>query len=462
MEWPVVVQRQKKSSFERADDSDVRLVLASLPKKLKRVAGMGMLSNGGRFYPDLGYPEYATPEDTSYMGTVANEIAGENIVHGALAKLKEDGVFHDFILNKRVIDDAQNTWGYHISFCGDAERLEISDEALRPLGAHLATISLYAGAGAIVNTHEGAQFVTAQKVLSLNYDSESATGQNKKALINTRREPLADNERFVRVHVTSLDANMSPWASWMKLGTTSLVLRMMEHGYMSETFEFKKDMHQVAKDVARDPDLKRVIELDDGTTVSALAIQTSLLTQAKKMAGAMGDDLPEEDHRVLVEWERALDDLALNPLKLIDRADWVFKRAMLQKYMARHSLSLSNELVIKKERQYSHIGELTMGMKLRNGLWADHTPHERIEEARFSAPTTTRAFARAAFIKKHIKRTKGISVTWQSASVPNVPKETLRMTDPYDVDGVRVAGEVIAKKPATILGPWPRVNLVRQ
>ena len=51
---------------------------------------------------------------------------------------------------------------------------------------------------------------------------------NKRPLVNTRDEPHADVNRYRRFHVIIGDANMSEWATALKVGTTALVLGFIE------------------------------------------------------------------------------------------------------------------------------------------------------------------------------------------------------------------------------------------
>src|SRR5690606_38465495 len=50
----------------------------------------------------------------------------------------------------------------------------------------------------------------------------------KRPIINTRDEPHADADRYRRLHVIIGDANLSEIATYLKAGTTALVLSMIE------------------------------------------------------------------------------------------------------------------------------------------------------------------------------------------------------------------------------------------
>lgn len=434
MEWAVLARKGPREIFEQAEAGDIGQAILHKDKQLKRSLPNGMLSNGGRYYADVGqHPEYATAEDTSFIGTVANEFAGEKIVYDSLVNAQHAGVFHDFILSKRVVDDQLHTWGYHMSLSADASRVPITTTALAPLGIHLATMNIYAGAGAVIPTAHGAVFTTAQKVLNLNTDFAGSSHGNEQPLLSLRSEALANTNLYSRVHVTSLDANMSPWATWMKLGTTSIVLRMMEHNYLGSGQFFKNSMHKVALQVAHDTSLKRSVELADGSTILPIDIQGELVLRAEKLAKTGG--LSTEEKLVLAEWKRVLTDLATEPDRAFDRVEWVAKRTHLRKYMARHALQLSDQQVLKRDRQWSHIAPDSIGARLRKKSWAAWMPPtEQIDSAYFDPPTTTRAVGRASLVRAFAEsRDHEFTATWTEAKVAGSGVKWF-MLDPYAVN----------------------------
>lgn len=441
MEWSVLVKNGKDMPYRQPGADEASAYLMCRDDSLISSQPLGMLTNGGRLYIDVGaHPEYATPEDDTHMGTVANEFAGENIMFDALSKAKNRGLMKNFLLNKRVVDDGYNTWGYHMSLCADAERLNISSKSLMPLGMHLATINVFAGAGAIVPTaRNGTMYTVAQKSLTLNRDFGLNSHHESNPLVSLRQEALADNGRYERIHITSLDANMSPWATWMKLGTTSIVLHMLESGYLKDTTYFENDMHEVASMVACDTTLKKSFKMEDGTACTAIDIQTQLMHRAKYYAKDEG--LNDEELHILSEWERALSDLRANPELLQDRVDWIAKRAVLRRYIARHALSFASDIVREKDRQWSYIGPLSIGGRLRETLWSKWMPpQEHIDYAYRNPPKTTRAVARAALIRKYALSIDHTFVSnWDLAQTTSQKGRTKYIfNDPYQTEAIRV------------------------
>ncbi len=431
MEWSVQTRKGANDIYEQATTKDIKLALRNKDQKLIRSEPNGMLSNGGRYYEDIGlHPEYATPEDTSFMGTVASEFAGEDIVYDSFVNAQNHNTFHDFILNKRVVDDELHTWGYHMSFSADAEKIPVTSVSLAPLGKHLSTMNIFTGAGAVIPTRNGAIYTTAQKVLNLNTDFSHSSHQTDQPLINLRNEALSDDEIYSRVHVTCLDANMSPWATWMKLGTTSIVLRMMEKGYLKNNY-FKNEMHRVAIHVAHDTSLERTVTLSDGSTIRPLDIQGELVLLAEKLAKNEG--ISTEEYEILSEWKRVLVDLASDPEKTSDRVEWVARRKIIKDYMGRHAVSLSDPSVFRLDRSWSHIGPDTIGTMMRKRVWAKWMPAaESLKHAYLEPPMTTRALGRASLIHRYGESPDhNFTASWSFAELANT-RERWYMGNPYD------------------------------
>src|SRR6202011_4249011 len=93
----------------------------------------------------------------------------------------------------------------------------------------LVTRQVYAGAGKVLQTARGAMYCVSQRAEHIWEGVSSATTRSR-PIINTRDEPHADAERFRRLHVIVGDSNMSETTMLLKVGSTDLVLRMIEAG----------------------------------------------------------------------------------------------------------------------------------------------------------------------------------------------------------------------------------------
>lgn len=434
MEWSLLTRESPSSRYVQPEKpSDI---LQNHKPETLRAIGQYMC-NGSRYYVDVGsHMEYATPECDSIEMTLAHEIAGERILHETLTNARNAGMFDGFKLNKRVVDSDANTWGYHTSFSAEKSKMPIDDRHLRPLGLHLATQNIYAGAGAVYNHRQSKRivFALAQKVLNLNADYSPSSHGSSNPLLSTRNEPLAATEKFSRVHLTSMDANMSPWATRMRLGTTSLLIRAIENGYNGDNLKFKHNtMHVMAKRVAHDLNLENVYELEDGTTISALDIQYELLDEVTQFVEKNG--APKEELDIRDEWEATLEKLQNGPETLRDRADWVLKYEAITTYLGRHGLNIESPAAAAKDLKWDLIDETYgIGMKLRRGSWKKWMPDEStIQAAMTEPPATTRANIRGRLIGKYYESAKDCGAEWNHLKSSKL-ELNYQFKDPYQTD----------------------------
>jgi proteasome accessory factor A len=429
MEWSIMVQELEGADFmQLSDEHAERVVNDFLPSNILRVSDM--LQNGGRLYVDVGdHVEYATPEDDWLFGTVINEFAGEQIVLGALLQARNAGMFHDFRMYKRVVDDELSTQGYHNSFLSPGNRMKIDAKHLSLAGLHIATGNMFFGSGAVILDRAGqGHYRLAQKVLNLTTDFARTSHGADQPLISLRDEPLTKSDKYKRVHLTSFDPNMSPWATWVRLGSMSIVLRMVEQGYFGTELMPKADLYKLAKHVAADLSLKKLVRLENGKMVRPEQLQEALIERADKM------DLPEEEVEVREEWKRAHTDIKKDPRLLIDRADWVAKRAALDRYMKRHNLWLAHHVVRGKDLQWDDRGPDGIGVAMRRSRkgYAPMMPTKRqLSAARNHAPSTTRAHVREREIRGIVAKGDVATayVDWEDVIWPGV--HTLHLKDPH-------------------------------
>src|SRR3989442_11849046 len=132
---------------------------------------------------------------------------------------------------------------------------------------------------------------------------------NRRPLVNTRDETHADTSRYRRFHVILGDSNMSEWATAMKIGTTSLVLDLIERGEAPQ-LEIAQPI-DANKSISRDQTYDWIIELKDGRKISAIDVQRIYLRAASKL----WRDPPDAEHAwILCEWQNVLNDLERDPI----------------------------------------------------------------------------------------------------------------------------------------------------
>jgi hypothetical protein len=405
MEWSVTVPDPNNvADIVPVTGSSISDYMDSYVRRLSYLGSSAnyFLGIGSRYYLDMNkFPEYATPEDVSFLGTTANELVGEQIMHDTFCSesnnhtARETGAITQLSLNKRVIDDNEKTWGYHESYAVDATTgIEVTQEKLALLGVHMATRNIFFGAGVL---RPDGTYALAQKSLGLGSDYSTDTLWDK-PVVNLRNEPHADKSQWLRVHMTSGDANMSPWATRMKLGTTSLVLRLIEHGDNLGNIRPEVDLHELGKFVAYDIGLKNRYKLKHNGAMTAVQIQRQLMLAASRLAQKVS--LPEEELWTLNEWEKACADIQQDSLLLRDRVDWVTKRRLLERSHDRHGFAWDSPQMRGIDRQWDRIGPSSIGIALRETALSKWMPSEAlIQERTTTPPQTTRARVRGGFIK---------------------------------------------------------------
>jgi hypothetical protein len=371
-----------------------RSYLATVPH-LGKTAN-SFLANGADLYKDLNSVwEYATPEDDSYLGTTANEIAGEEIVYEALWAARELGVIGPFSIFNRVVDDNGTTLGYHESY-NTIPSVWINSSELALLGLHLATRQIFFGLGYL---DMNGDFWMSQKVSGLNRDYDKQTTNRAKPVVNLRDQPLDDSKLSRRIHVTSGDPNRSPWATRVKLGSTSLVIGLLELGEQLRSVRFREELHIVAHKMGTDLKVRNGYPLQLGGTATALEAQQEIikLVRSQQKSGNMA--LSEEDGWTLDEWEKAAADMIQNPALLQRRVDWMTKFYRLYNFHEKNGTAWASEEMRQKERFYDYIGPNNVIRYLREKAWQEYMPSkELIELRKKSAPENTRARLRGAFV----------------------------------------------------------------
>lgn len=440
MEWSLSTPGALPSSEERdARDNGYGSIFKHYVPTLSHVGKDNnnnyYLGNGARFYMDVGnHPEYATPEDAYFLGTAANEIAGERIMVNSTKKANRPNNEYllslpEYGLHKRLIDDNGITWGNHENYCASADlRPPTSDKErtqkiLGLLGVHMATRSIFFGAGVLL---ANGQYLLSQKSLTTHKDFEHGTTGTSKPLVNLRDEPHAESNKFYRVHVVSGDANMSPWAVRMKLGTTSLVLRLMEAGIEVPELQPSKPLNLITRQVASDLSTQNHYPMEHGKSLTALEIQQRLVREVGRLAARVS--LPEEELWTLEEWQRACYDLQYGPHGLADRADWAAKFALLRGVHDRRGLSWESPELRGIDRHWDRIDIRGAGIAFRESTFSEWMPPEELIVERMSQPPVyTRARLRGKFVQA-FSGNANASVDWMTLKMA---PQTFSIKDPY-------------------------------
>src|SRR5437867_647482 len=359
------------------------------------------LANGARLYLDVGsHPEYATPECDSISDLVVHDKAGERILEQLLAsaeqRLREEGIRGVIYLFKNNTDSAGNSYGCHENYL--TSRRDDFGHYAEVLIPFFVSRQIYAGAGKVLQTARGAMFCISQRAEHIWEGVSSATTRSR-PIINTRDEPHADAERYRRLHVIVGDSNMSEYATFLKVGATSILLRMLEDSSVVLRDMTLENPIRAIREISHDTTCTRKVRLANGREATALDIQSEYLNRALRYAETRG--LSPLEKQALGMWEHCLTALAKDPLTLTRECDWVIKHQLLERFQARNGVSLGHPKVALMDLQYHDVNR-------KRGLYyklQDRDLVERvctdgdIEQAVDEPPQTTRARLRGEFIR---------------------------------------------------------------
>lgn len=398
------------------------------------------LVNGARLYLDVGsHPEYATPECDSLHDVVAHEKAGERILEqligSAEERLQEEGINGKVFLFKNNTDSAGNSYGCHENYL--TTRRDDRAEYAETLIPFLVSRQIYTGAGKVLQTARGAMYCISQRAEHIWEGVSSATTRSR-PIINSRDEPHADAERFRRLHVIVGDSNMSEYTTFLKVGACGILLRMLEEPNVILRDMTLENPIRAIREISHDPTCRRTVRLANGRELTALDMQTEFLERALRFAEHR--DMSPEETMVLEMWQHCLEGLAGDPMDLVAECDWVAKRHLIDGYMERHNLPLSDPAVALVDLQY-HDVDRRRGLFYRlqdRGLMKRATTDAAVEDAMANAPGSTRARLRGEFIKRAKERKRDYTVDWVHLKLNDQAQRTVLCKDPFRSQDDRV------------------------
>ncbi|MFE7899115.1 Pup--protein ligase [Streptomyces sp. NPDC057424] len=392
------------------------------------------LRNGARLYLDVGsHPEYATPECDNVTELVTHDKAGERILEGLLVdaerRLHEEGIAGDVYLFKNNTDSAGNSYGCHENYLvarhGEFSRLA---DILIPF---LVTRQLLCGAGKVLQTPRGAVYCVSQRAEHIWEGVSSATTRSR-PIINTRDEPHADAERYRRLHVIVGDSNMSETTMLLKVGATDLVLRMIEAGTVMRDLTLENPIRAI-REVSHDITGRRKVRLASGREASALEVQREYYEKALDFCERRGIRTGTVE-QVLELWGRTLDAIESEDLDRIGtEIDWVMKYKLLERYRAKHNMTMSHPRVAQIDLAYHDIHRRRGLYYLleKKGQAARICNDLKIFEGKSVPPQTTRARLRGDFIRRAQEQRRDFTVDWVHLKLNDQAQRTVLCKDPF-------------------------------
>jgi proteasome accessory factor PafA2 len=361
-----------------------------------------VLTNGARFYVDHAHPEISTPEVRTAREAVVWDRGADEIVRRAMIaamSMLPDGA--EIIIHKNNSDGKGNSYGCHENYLV-ARELPFGRLA-RQITPHFVTRQIFAGAGKVGCELPGRAADEVPYQLSQRADFfEEEIGLEttlKRPIVNTRDEPHADPQKYRRLHVIVGDANMSEVATYLKVGTTAIVLAMIEDDELGDDWSLGQPVPAI-RQISHDTTLTETVQLADGRRATALEIQWGLFERARKYEQSHGLDAVGEDvgADVLDRWEQILTGLELDPDSVAHQVDWVAKRRLVNGYAARHGVIPGSAKLKAIDLQY-HDMRPERCLALRAGL-DTLVSHADATAAMTEPPTSTRAYFRGRCLEK--------------------------------------------------------------
>ena len=314
-----------------------------------------ILTNGARLYVDHAHPEFSTPEVTTPRDVVIWDKAGERVMEeAAMRAATVPGAPAD-----PALQEQRRRQGRQLRLAR-----ELPDGALRrrsrrswpgsPRSSSPGRWSAAPAGSGIGASGDEAGYQLAQRSDYIEVEVGLETTL-KRGIINTRDEPHADADKYRRLHVIIGDANMSEYSTLLKVGTTALVLDMIEAGVRFDELRLAEPVRSVHR-ISHDPTLKTTVELADGRKMTGLDVQQAYFEKAQKhVENTLGADVDDATAEVLQIWGEVLDALARDPMECADRLDWPAKLRLLEGYRERDGLAWNSGRLALVDLQYTDV-----------------------------------------------------------------------------------------------------------
>ncbi|MDQ1604235.1 MAG: Pup amidohydrolase [Actinomycetota bacterium] len=384
-----------------------------------------ILTNGARFYVDHAHPEYSSPECTNPRDLLIWDKAGERILAEASRRAATIPGTSPLNLYKNNTDNKGASYGTHENYL--MRRETPFADIVRHLTPFFVSRQVVCGSGRVGIGQDGRTdgFQISQRADYFEVEVGLETTL-KRPIINTRDEPHAVAEKYRRLHVIIGDANLAEISTYLKLGTTALVLAMIEDGFLSVDLVVERPVGTLHA-VSHDPSLQTLVSLRAGRKLTAVQLQMEYAEQARKyVEDRFGSDADPVTLDVLERWESVLTRLETDPMSLHRELDWVAKLQILEGYRSRDGLDWSSPRLQAVDLQYSDVRP-DKGLFNRlssSGRFERITTDAEVEAAILTPPTDTRAYFRGRCLEKYADEVAAAS--WDSVIFDLPGQESLQ------------------------------------
>lgn len=416
-----------------------------------------ILTNGARLYVDHAHPEYSTPEVTNPRDAVRWDRAGELVMLHSVRALASNAALPDVALYKNNVDGKGATYGTHENYLVD-RAVPFVDLAAR-ITPFLVTRQVYTGAGRVGLGQRGEVpgFQLSQRADYMEAEVGLETTL-RRPIVNTRDEPHADPTRWRRLHVIIGDATMLEPATYVRLGTMSLVLWLVEQAHAGTLPPdlvravdrlALRDPVTAVHAVSHDLTLTERLELADGRRLTALEVQGEYLAAVHAALDETGGTEDEQTLDVLRRWGSLLERLGTDPASCAREVEWLAKLRLLEGMRRRDHLDWDHPRLAAVDLQWSDVRpERGLYQRLAAaGAVELLVAREDVAEAVVRPPEDTRAFFRGEAVARYAGEISAAS--WDSVVFDVAGADTLQrvpMRDP--LRGTRAhVGELLERSP---------------
>ena len=275
----------------------------SMPPEVETHLVNAVLTNGARYYVDHAHPEYSTPECADALSALLFDKAGEQILArsmDAAARMLPPG--QAIVVYKNNSDGKGNSYGCHENYLMD--RAVPFGRIVAHVMPHFVTRQIFTGVGqGRQRGGGGGERVHYQLTQRADFFEEEVGLETtlKRPIVNTRDEPHCDAQKYRRLHVIVGDANLAEVATFLKVGTTALVLSMIEDDFFGDREFALAGPVRAMREVSYDLTLGTPLELADrrthdcaGDPVGALRPRPQVRRGARLRVGRRRGDRPAD------------------------------------------------------------------------------------------------------------------------------------------------------------------------
>lgn len=421
----------------------------------------GFLMNGSRLYIDAvgSHLEYATAECRQLRDLVANDRAGQRQIVRAIRELGlEDAID---IYNNSIDHFGGHTFGCHENYLVRADD-DFLNRSINMFYPFLVTRQIFAGVGRVgghiltagglrpsyqdvmenpvdyiwvshvynVIPDDSVQFQLSQRADHIIKTIASRVRFNR-ALINPKWEHFYSHDGMTRLHLLFGESNQNEYAYALKIGTTLLVLRLLEDDAVPSDLTLEHPLIAL-REVSRDPKYRWIVKMADGRTIPSVDLQRRYLSLAERYRGS-----DAQTDWILDEWKSILDGLERDPLELGDRVDWVAKRQIVEQYMESEGVGWHDDALHSVDLEYHNIDpEKSLFYAWQEmGKTTRYLEDIDIITAMTDPPSDTRAKGRSKLVEEVLKRKspRFYLFDWNGVSLDR--HHYIEMPDPFQTYG---------------------------